>query len=60
MHADDGVKVGAGGAVTVLSDPLDEWEEMQLKASALVNCAHAVSTSSTVLAADLAAGTTVA
>lgn len=55
---DDGVKVGAGGAVTVLSDPEDEWEEMQLKASALVNCAHAVCMS--VPAADLAAGAPVA
>lgn len=39
---DEGVKVGAGGAITILSDPQDEWDEMQLKASALLSCAHAV------------------
>jgi len=39
---DEGVKVGAGGAITVLSDPQDEWDEMHLKASALLSCAHAV------------------
>ena len=43
---DDGVKVGAGGAITVLSDPRDEWEEMQLKAEAILKCAHAVATTS--------------
>ena len=44
--AEEGVKIGAGGAVTILSDPADEWEEMELKASALVNCAHAVAAAS--------------
>ncbi len=58
MHADDGVKVGAGGAVTVLSDPHEEWEEMQLKASALVNCAQAVCLSMDTV--DMAAGATLA
>ena len=43
---DDGVKVGAGGAITVLSDPRDEWEEMQLKAEALLRCAHALAATS--------------
>lgn len=41
---DQGVKVGAGGAITVLSDPQDEWDEMELKASALLSCAKAVAT----------------
>jgi para-aminobenzoate synthetase len=43
---DTGVKVGAGGAITVLSDARDEWDEMQLKASVLLACAHAVASSS--------------
>jgi len=43
--ADTGVKVGAGGAITVLSDPQDEWDEMKLKAAALLSCANAVASS---------------
>jgi len=42
----------------VLSDPHEEWEEMQLKASALVNCAQAVCLSMDTV--DMAAGATLA
>jgi para-aminobenzoate synthetase len=30
---EDGVSVGCGGAITHLSDPEEEYEEMQLKVS---------------------------
>jgi para-aminobenzoate synthetase len=32
-----GVTVGAGGAITILSDPSEEWREMLLKARAVVD-----------------------
>jgi para-aminobenzoate synthetase len=28
--------IGAGGAITILSDPVSEWEEIELKASAIL------------------------
>lgn len=34
---EDGVTIGAGGAVVVQSDPEDEFEEMELKAERLVH-----------------------
>ncbi len=33
----DGIKIGAGGAIVVQSDPCDEYEEMRLKAKALLS-----------------------
>ncbi len=36
-HAEDTISVGAGGAITVLSDPGEEWREMLLKAHTVVN-----------------------
>ena len=31
------IKIGAGGAIVVQSDPCDEYEEMRLKAKALLS-----------------------
>ena len=33
--------IGAGGAITALSDAADEWDEMKLKASAIVRACEA-------------------
>ena len=33
----DRIKIGAGGAIVVQSDPCDEYEEMRLKAKALLS-----------------------
>ncbi len=33
---EDRIKIGAGGAIVVQSDPCDEYEEMRLKANALL------------------------
>jgi anthranilate/para-aminobenzoate synthase component I len=30
------MKIGAGGAITRLSDPLEEWKEVELKARRIV------------------------
>jgi anthranilate/para-aminobenzoate synthase component I len=30
------MKIGAGGAITRLSDPLEEWDEVELKARRIV------------------------
>ncbi|EKX48136.1 hypothetical protein GUITHDRAFT_86169 [Guillardia theta CCMP2712] len=36
----EGMKLGAGGAITILSKAEEEWEEMLLKTKALVQCAR--------------------
>ena len=36
-----GVWVGSGGAITALSDPVGEWEEMTLKARAVLRAIRA-------------------
>ena len=36
MVSDEEVTIGAGGAIVLQSDPEDEYEEMMLKASALM------------------------
>ena len=33
----EGLSIGAGGAITILSDPSEEWREMMLKARAVVD-----------------------
>lgn len=33
----DSIKIGAGGAIVVQSDPCDEYDEMRLKAKALLS-----------------------
>jgi para-aminobenzoate synthetase len=35
-YKDGEMKIGAGGAITRLSDPLEEWEEVELKARRIV------------------------
>ncbi|MCE0536132.1 aminodeoxychorismate synthase component I [Kineosporia rhizophila] len=42
VHADGKVSVGAGGAITVLSDPEQEWSEVRLKAAAVLGAVNAV------------------
>ena len=36
MYKDGEMKIGAGGAITRLSDPLEEWKEVELKARRIV------------------------
>ena len=36
VYKDGEMKIGAGGAITRLSDPLEEWEEVELKARRIV------------------------
>lgn len=43
VHSDGRVRVGAGGAITVLSDPEQEWREVRLKADAVLRAVNAVS-----------------
>lgn len=38
----DRMSIGAGGAITVQSDPEAEWEEMRLKARALLRAVRMV------------------
>ena len=35
--SEERIKIGAGGAIVVQSDPCDEYEEMRLKAKALLS-----------------------
>ncbi|GAB6900318.1 aminodeoxychorismate synthase component I [Kineosporia succinea] len=44
VHDGDRVSVGAGGAITVLSDPEQEWREVRLKADAVLRAIGATST----------------
>ena len=43
VHAGPAISVGAGGAITVLSDPEQEWQEVRLKADAVLRAVGAVS-----------------
>ncbi|MBT0767329.1 aminodeoxychorismate synthase component I [Kineosporia sp. J2-2] len=43
VHDGDTVSVGAGGAITVLSDPEQEWREVRLKADSVLRAVNAVS-----------------
>ncbi|GLY33590.1 aminodeoxychorismate synthase component I [Kineosporia sp. NBRC 101731] len=43
VHDGEAVSVGAGGAVTILSDPEQEWQEVRLKADAVLRAVGAVS-----------------
>ncbi|GAA3632938.1 aminodeoxychorismate synthase component I [Kineosporia mesophila] len=43
VHDGNAVSVGAGGAVTILSDPEQEWQEVRLKADAVLRAVGAVS-----------------